>query len=38
MAKVNDVFDDVTGSQSFFIPGTEKKKEKFTPFAKGEYL
>ena len=38
MAKVNDVFDDVTGNQSFFIPGTEKKKEKFTPFAKGEYL
>ena len=38
MAKVNDVFDDVTGNQSFFVPGTEKKyKGEFTPYAKGEY-
>ena len=37
MANVNDVFDDVTGKQSFFVPGGEKKKTTFIPYAKGEY-
>ena len=40
MANVNDVFDDVTGKQSFYVPGKDNKKKtgKFVPYAKGEYF
>ena len=37
MAEVNDVFDNVTKEQSFFVPGKKAKKE-FKPYAKGEYF
>ena len=37
MAEINDAFNNVTKEQSFFVPGKEKK-EKFVPFAKGEYF
>ena len=38
MANVSDVFDDVTGKQSFFVPGKQTDKKKFTPYSKGEYF
>ena len=37
MADVNEMFDDITKEQSFFIPG-KKKKKTFTPLAKGTYF
>ena len=38
MADVNQMFDDVTKEQSFFIPGKEKVKKNYKPFARGEYF
>ena len=35
MADVNEMFDEVTGEQSFFTP---KDKKENVPFTKGEYL
>lgn len=35
MADVNDMFDDITKEQSFYIP---KEKKDIIPFVKGEYL
>ena len=39
MAEVTDIFGDVTGEQSFYVPGEENKKEKksFTPIVPGDY-
>jgi len=37
MANVNEMFDDITKEQSFFVPSDKKKKE-FKPFAKGDYF
>ena len=37
MANVNEMFDDITKEQSFFIP-SDKKKREFNPFAKGDYF
>ena len=34
MADVNDMFNEVTKEQSFYVKG---KKKVFTPFTKGEY-
>jgi uncharacterized Fe-S cluster-containing radical SAM superfamily protein len=34
MADVNDMFNEVTKEQSFYVKG---EKKKFTPFTKGEY-
>jgi len=34
MAEVNDMFNEITKEQSFYVKG---KKSQFTPFAKGEY-
>tara|TARA_R110002110_G_scaffold312944_1_gene526280 strand:- start:744 stop:1379 length:636 start_codon:yes stop_codon:yes gene_type:complete len=38
MADINETFDDITGEQSFFIPGKKKEKRDFKPFAKGDYF
>ena len=39
MADINDTFNDITGEQSFFVPGKENEtKKKYKPFAKGEYF
>ena len=39
MADVNQMFDDVTSEQSFYIPGKEKPRKKdYKPFARGEYV
>ena len=38
MADINETFDDITGEQSFFIPGKKKEKREFKPFAKGDYF
>ena len=35
MANVNDMFNEVTKEQSFYVKGDKKKT--FTPFAQGEY-
>ncbi len=37
MADVNDMFDDITKEQSFYIPGTKKEKN-ITPIVEGDYL
>ena len=37
MATVNDMFNEVTKEQSFYVKGAEKKKS-FTPFTQGEYF
>tara|TARA_R110000824_G_scaffold39794_3_gene119942 strand:+ start:93 stop:722 length:630 start_codon:yes stop_codon:yes gene_type:complete len=34
MAEVNDMFNEITKEQSFYVKG---KKSQFTPFAKGDY-
>ena len=36
MADVNDMFNEVTKEQSFYIK-SDKTKKKFTPFTQGEY-
>ena len=38
MADINETFDDITGEQSFFIPGKKKERKDYKPFAKGEYF
>jgi len=38
MADVNQMFDDVTKEQSFFIPGNKKEKKNYKPYARGEYF
>ena len=38
MADINDAFNDITGEQSFFVPGKKKEKKDYKPFAKGEYF
>ena len=37
MTDINKAFDGITREQSFFVPGSKKKKD-YKPFAKGEYL
>ena len=37
MADVNDMFNDITKEQSFYIPGTKKEKN-ITPIVEGDYL
>ena len=37
MATVNDMFNEVTKEQSFYVKVADKKKS-FTPFAQGEYF
>ena len=38
MADVNEMFDDTTKEESFFVPGKEKKKGVSQPIAQGEYF
>jgi len=38
MADVNEVFGDITNNQSYFNPNEKKKKKKYTPYTRGEYL
>ena len=37
MADVNEMFDDTTKEESFFVPGKEKKRLT-QPLAQGEYF
>ena len=38
MADVNEMFNETTKEESFFVPGKEKKKGLSQPIAKGEYF